>query len=111
DFMKPDRIVIGCDDHDDFARDIMGRLYHPVSLQKERIIWMDPASAELTKYVANTMLAMRISFMNEVASLCEKVGADVHLVRQGVGSDGRIGGKFLYSGPGYGGSCFPKDVV
>lgn len=111
DFMKPDRIVIGCDEDDQFARDVMGRLYHPVSLQKERIIWMDPASAELTKYVANTMLAMRISFMNEVASLCEKVGADIHLVRQGVGSDVRIGGKFLYAGPGYGGSCFPKDVI
>jgi UDPglucose 6-dehydrogenase len=111
DFMKPDRIVIGCDDDDSFARDLMTRIYHPVSLSKERIIWMDPASAELTKYVANTMLAMRISFMNEVAALCERVGADVHLVRQGVGSDARIGAKFLYSGPGYGGSCFPKDVV
>ena len=104
DFMKPDRIVIGCRD-DDHARDVMQRLYHPVSLSSSRIIFMDPASAELTKYVANTMLAMRISFMNEVASLCEKVGADVHNVRQGVGSDARIGPKFLYAGPGYGGSC------
>ena len=111
DFMKPDRIVIGCDEDDELARRLMGRLYHPVSLSQEKIIWMDPASAELTKYVANTMLAMRISFMNEIASLCEKVGADVHLVRQGVGTDERIGRKFLYSGPGYGGSCFPKDVI
>ncbi len=110
DFMRPDRIVIGCDEEDEFAQDVMRRLYHPVTLAKERIIFMDAASAELTKYVANTMLAMRISFMNEVASLCEKVGADVHKVRAGVGSDTRIGPKFLYAGPGYGGSCFPKDV-
>lgn len=110
DFMKPDRIVIGCDDGDAFARDVMSRLYHPVSLSSSRIIFMDPASAELTKYVANTMLAMRISFMNEISSLCEKVGADVHAVRRGAGSDQRIGPKFLYAGPGYGGSCFPKDV-
>ncbi len=111
DFMRPDRIVIGCDENDEHARDVMNRLYHPVTLSADRIVWMDPASAELTKYVANTMLAMRISFMNEVASLCEKVGADIHHVRQGVGSDNRIGRKFLYAGPGYGGSCFPKDVV
>ncbi len=111
DFMRPDRIVIGCDEDDEHARDVMHRLYHPVTLSADRIVWMDPASAELTKYVANTMLAMRISFMNEVASLCEKVGADIHHVRQGVGSDARIGRKFLYAGPGYGGSCFPKDVV
>jgi UDPglucose 6-dehydrogenase len=111
DFMTPDRVIIGCDDDDTFAKDIMSRLYHPVNLSKSRVIWMDPASAELTKYVANTMLAMRISFMNEVAALCEKVGADVHHVRVGVGSDSRIGAKFLYAGPGYGGSCFPKDVV
>jgi len=110
DFMRPDRIVIGCEEGDEFAKDVMRRLYHPVTLAKERIIFMDPASAELTKYVANTMLAMRISFMNEVAALCEKVGADVHKVRAGVGSDTRIGPKFLYAGPGYGGSCFPKDV-
>jgi UDPglucose 6-dehydrogenase len=110
DFMKPDRIVIGCDD-DFFVRDVMSRLYHPVTLSAERIVWMDPASAELTKYVANTMLAMRISFMNEVAALCEKVGADIHLVRNGVGSDERIGSKFLHAGPGFGGSCFPKDVA
>lgn len=110
DFIKPDRIVVGCDQGDTFARDIMARLYHPVTLSGERIVWMNPESAELTKYVANTMLAMRISFMNEVATLCEAVGADVHSVRKGVGSDTRIGPKFLYAGPGYGGSCFPKDV-
>jgi UDPglucose 6-dehydrogenase len=110
DFMRPDRIVIGCDRDDVFARDIMTRLYHPVQLSTDRTVWMAPASAELTKYVANTMLAMRISFMNEVALLCEIVGADVNDVRHGVGSDSRIGSKFLYAGPGYGGSCFPKDV-
>lgn len=110
DFMRPDRIVVGADEDDAFARDLMRRLYHPLCLDKDRMVFMDPASAELTKYVANTMLAMRISFMNEVAALCEKVGADVHAVRHGVGSDDRIGAKFLYAGPGYGGSCFPKDV-
>ncbi len=111
DFMRPDRIVVGCDGDDELARDVMNRLYHPVTLSSDRFIFMDPASAELSKYVANTMLAMRISFMNEIAALCEKVGADIHLVRKGVGSDERIGSKFLYAGPGYGGSCFPKDVV
>ena len=111
DFLRPDRIVIGCDEDDEHARELMGRLYHPVTLNRERIVWMDPPSAEMTKYVANTMLAMRISFMNEVAILAEKVGADVHSVRVGVGSDTRIGNKFLYAGPGYGGSCFPKDVT
>lgn len=110
DFMRPDRIVVGVEGDDEFARDLMSRLYHPFTLERDRIVWMDPASAELTKYVANTMLAMRISFMNEVALLCEQVGADVHAVRNGVGSDARIGSKFLYAGPGYGGSCFPKDV-
>lgn len=110
DFLRPDRIVVGCDENDAFAKQIMSRLYHPVSLDKDRIVWMDPASAELTKYVSNTMLAMRISFMNEIALLCERVGADIHAVRFGVGSDDRIGAKFLYAGPGYGGSCFPKDV-
>jgi UDPglucose 6-dehydrogenase len=110
DFLRPDRIVVGCDVNNAFARDHMAQLYHPLNLDKDRIVWMDAASAELTKYVANTMLAMRISFMNEVAQLCEHVGADVHSVRAGVGSDGRIGPKFLYAGPGYGGSCFPKDV-
>lgn len=110
DFLYPDRIVVGVDPDDEFARDAMRRLYHPLSLAKDRLVIMDPPSAELTKYVANTMLAMRISFMNEIAGLCEKVGADVHQVRMGVGSDDRIGSKFLYAGPGYGGSCFPKDV-
>jgi UDPglucose 6-dehydrogenase len=110
DFMRPDRIVVGCDEDDDFARDLMRRLYHPLSLSKDRLVFMAPASAELTKYVANTILAMRISFMNEIAALCEKVGADVNHVRMGVGSDSRIGPKFLYAGPGYGGSCYPKDV-
>ncbi|MFI5309531.1 MAG: UDP-glucose dehydrogenase family protein, partial [Polyangiales bacterium] len=89
----------------------MRRLYHPLSLSQDRMVWMEPPSAEITKYVANTMLAMRISFMNEIAGLCEKVGADVNDVRVGVGLDSRIGTKFLYAGPGYGGSCFPKDVV
>ena len=110
DFMRPDRIVVGVAPDDAFARDLMARLYHPLNLDQDRIVWMDPPSAELTKYVANTMLAMRISFMNEISVLCEKVGADVHHVRHGVGSDARIGPKFLYAGPGYGGSCFPKDV-
>ena len=109
DFLRPDRIVVGCDENG-FAHDTMARLYHPVCLDRDRMVWMDPVSAELTKYVANTMLAMRISFMNEIAALCERVGADVHNVRHGVGSDARIGSKFLYPGPGYGGSCFPKDV-
>jgi UDPglucose 6-dehydrogenase len=111
DFMRPDRIVVGCDEDDDFAQDMMRRLYHPLSLSQDRLVFMAPASAELTKYVANTMLAMRISFMNEIAMLCEKVGADVNDVRLGVGSDSRIGPKFLFAGPGYGGSCFPKDVT
>jgi UDPglucose 6-dehydrogenase len=110
DFLHPDRIVIGCEEEDEFAHDVMRRLYHPLSLNVDRLVFMAPASAELTKYVANTMLAMRISFMNEISVLCEKVGADVHDVRLGVGSDTRIGPKFLYAGPGYGGSCFPKDV-
>ncbi len=111
DFMRPDRIVVGIEEDDDFARDLMRRLYHPLSLGQDRLVFMTPSSAELTKYVANTMLAMRISFMNEIAMLCEKVGADVNDVRLGVGSDSRIGTKFLFAGPGYGGSCFPKDVT
>jgi UDPglucose 6-dehydrogenase len=109
DFLRPDRVVIGCDPDDVWARRVMARLYAPLA-EPDRVLWMDPASAELTKYVANTMLAMRVSFMNEVAGLCERVGADVHHVRRGVGSDARIGPHFLFAGPGYGGSCFPKDV-
>ncbi|MEZ4255254.1 MAG: UDP-glucose/GDP-mannose dehydrogenase family protein [Polyangiales bacterium] len=111
DFLRPDRIIVGVDPADAHAREVMERIYHPVSLDRSRFQWMAPASAELTKYVANAMLAMRISFMNEIATLCEQVGADVHEVRHGVGSDARIGGQFLYAGPGYGGSCFPKDVA
>ncbi|MEY4580896.1 MAG: hypothetical protein RL701_5599 [Pseudomonadota bacterium] len=110
DFLHPDRIVIGCEEDDAFAQDVMRRLYHPLSLKQDCLVFMSPPSAELTKYVANTMLAMRISFMNEIAMLCDKVGADVNDVREGVGSDTRIGPKFLYAGAGYGGSCFPKDV-
>ncbi len=110
DFMRPDRIVIGCDADDMHARDVMHRIYHPVTLSGDRIHWVSPVSAEMTKYVANTMLAMRIAFMNEVALLCDAVGADVHSVRMAVGADDRIGSKFLHAGPGYGGSCFPKDV-
>lgn len=110
DFLRPDRIVVGCCPDDGFARDVMTRLYHPVCLNQDHMLWMTPESSELTKYVQNSMLAMRISFMNEVARLCEAVGADVHEVRHGVGSDPRIGPKFLYAGPGYGGSCLPKDV-
>jgi UDPglucose 6-dehydrogenase len=111
DFLRPDRIVVGVANNDEFAKSTMHRLYHPVCLNRDHIVWMNPESAELTKYVANTMLAMRISFMNEIAGLCEKVGADVHSVRHGISGDPRIGGKFLYAGPGYGGSCFPKDVA
>jgi len=110
DFLRPDRIVVGVPEGDEDARAVMRRLYHPLCLDRERVIWMDPASAELTKYAANAMLALRISFMNEMAALCEAVGADVHRVRHGVGSDPRIGPQFLYAGPGYGGSCLPKDV-
>jgi UDPglucose 6-dehydrogenase len=109
DFMKPDRVVIGVDD--DEAKTVMGELYAPFTLQGgNRILFMDIASAEVTKYAANAMLATRISFMNQMARFCELVGADVHNVRLGIGSDQRIGRAFLYPGPGYGGSCFPKDV-
>jgi UDPglucose 6-dehydrogenase len=108
DFMKPERVIIGAVDPK--AREIMRHLYAPFMRRKERVIFMDPASAELTKYAANCMLAARISFMNELSALCERVGADVELVRAGIGSDARIGNAFLYAGVGFGGSCFPKDV-
>lgn len=108
DFLSPDRIVVGVESQK--AMDIMNKLYKPFTLNGHNVIYMDVPSAEMTKYAANAMLAVRISFMNEVANLCEKVGADVNMVRKGIGSDPRIGSKFLYSGVGYGGSCFPKDV-
>jgi UDPglucose 6-dehydrogenase len=108
DFMKPDRVVIGVDSEE--AAEIVGQLYAPFVRTGNPIIFMDIASAELTKYAANAMLATRISFMNQIADLCARVGADVGLVRKGVGSDERIGPAFLFPGPGYGGSCFPKDV-
>ena len=108
DFMKPDRIVIGTDDEQ--ATQLLRRLYAPFQRNHERLVTMDIRSAELTKYAANAMLATRISFMNELAVLAEKLGADIELVRQGIGSDPRIGYHFLYAGCGYGGSCFPKDV-
>ena len=108
DFLSPDRIVVGVESKK--AEELMNRLYKPFTLNGHNVIYMDVPSAEMTKYAANAMLAVRISFMNEVANLCEKVGADVNMVRKGIGSDPRIGSKFLYSGIGYGGSCFPKDV-
>lgn len=108
DFMKPDRVVIGIES--ERAKKILTRLYKSMHLNTFRVIFMDIASAEMTKYAANSMLATRISFMNEIANLCELVGANVSMVRKGMGSDNRIGSKFLYSGCGYGGSCFPKDV-
>jgi len=108
DFMSPDRIVVGIDS--DRARETMDTLYKPFLLNGYRILYMDIPSAEMTKYAANAMLATRISFMNDIANLCEKVGANVSHVRAGIGADPRIGRKFLYPGVGYGGSCFPKDV-
>ena len=108
DFMKPDRVVIGVED--DGARALLGELYAPFVRSGNPILFMDIASAEVTKYAANSMLATRISFMNQVAQFCEAVGADVDLVRKGIGTDRRIGSAFLFPGPGYGGSCFPKDV-
>ena len=108
DFMSPDRVIVGTDS--ERARDLLDRLYRPFMLNNYRVIHMDVPSAEMTKYASNAMLATRISFMNDIANLCNMVGADVHLVRKGMGSDSRIGNKFLYPGVGYGGSCFPKDV-
>lgn len=108
DFMKPDRVVIGT--QSERARKVMGELYGPFVRQGNPIIYMDEKSAELTKYAANSFLAAKISFMNEIAILCEKLGADVDMVRRGIGSDDRIGKRFLFPGIGYGGSCFPKDV-
>ena len=108
DFMRPDRVVVGVSSNR--AREIMTRLYRPFMLTNDRMIFTDIPSAEMIKYAANSMLATRISFMNDIANLCELVGADVNMVRKGIGSDSRIGAKFLYPGCGYGGSCFPKDV-
>jgi len=108
DFLKPDRVVLGVDS--EFAREVMTELYAPFVRTGKPVIFMDIPSAEMTKYAANSMLATRISFMNEIAALCEQVGANVDLVRKGIGSDSRIGPSFLFPGPGYGGSCFPKDV-
>lgn len=108
DFMKPDRVVVGIES--DRAKSIMERLYKPFMMNNYRLIFTDIPSAEMIKYAANSMLATRISFMNDIANLCELVGADVNMVRKGIGSDSRIGSKFLYPGCGYGGSCFPKDV-
>lgn len=108
DFLKPDRIVIGLNSQR--AEDLMRSLYKPFTLNGHPVIFMDITSAEMTKYAANSMLATKISFMNDIANLCEKVGADVNMVRKGIGSDSRIGTKFIYPGIGYGGSCFPKDV-
>lgn len=108
DFMSPDRVVVGVESEK--ARRLLTKLYKPFLINNFRVIFMDIPSAEMTKYAANAMLATRISFMNDIANLCERVGADVNMVRQGIGSDTRIGRKFLYAGCGYGGSCFPKDV-
>ncbi len=108
DFMSPDRVVVGVESEK--AKEMLTRLYKPFLINNFRVIFMDIPSAEMTKYAANSMLATRISFMNDIANLCERVGADVNMVRAGIGSDTRIGRKFLYAGCGYGGSCFPKDV-
>lgn len=108
DFMSPDRVVIGAES--ERAKELMSKLYRPLMLNNFRVIFTDIPSAEMIKYAANSMLATRISFMNDIANLCELVGADVNMVRKGIGADSRIGSKFLYPGCGYGGSCFPKDV-
>jgi len=108
DFIKPDRVIIGT--KNPAVMELMKQLYSPFMMKKQRILFMDPASAEMTKYAANVMLATRISFMNEISGLCDKFGADVELVRNGIGSDSRIGNAFLFPSVGFGGSCFPKDV-
>jgi UDPglucose 6-dehydrogenase len=108
DFFRPDRIVLGA--HSERAQEMLRDLYAPLQLSGERVVVTDPRSSELIKYASNTMLAMRVSFMNELSRLCDATGADIHSVRLGMGSDTRIGKRFLYAGPGYGGSCFPKDV-
>ncbi|MDK2968910.1 MAG: UDPglucose 6-dehydrogenase [Bacteroidota bacterium] len=108
DFMSPDRVVVGVETEK--AKELMTRLYRPFVLNNFRVIFMDILSSEMTKYASNAMLATRISFMNDIANLCERVGADVNMVRRGMGSDSRIGKSFLYAGCGYGGSCFPKDI-
>lgn len=108
DFMSPDRVVVGVES--ERAKSVMTKLYRPFLTNNFRVYFMDIPSAEMTKYAANAMLATRISFMNDIANLCDRVGADINMVRKGIGTDARIGGKFLYAGCGYGGSCFPKDV-
>jgi UDPglucose 6-dehydrogenase len=109
DFMKPDRVVIGCET--EFARETLRRLYRPLYLIEAPIVFTGIETAELTKYAGNSFLAMKVTFINEMADLCEKVGADIHDVARGIGLDGRIGRKFLHPGPGFGGSCFPKDTL
>jgi UDPglucose 6-dehydrogenase len=109
DFTHPDRVLVGCDS--ERSRQLMERLYQPLALRKAPVQFVSRESAELAKYAANAFLAMKISFINEVSDLCERVGADIGEVASAVGADGRIGPKFLHAGPGYGGSCFPKDVT
>ena len=109
DFKRPDRVVVGLDDQR--ARDVMTQIYRPLFLNETPILFVDRRTAELTKYAANAFLAMKVTFINEIADLCEAVGADVQQVARGIGLDKRIGSKFLHAGPGYGGSCFPKDTV
>ena len=110
DFMYPDRIVVGVRSGHDRARRLMDKVYHPLNLSSTKIVWMNPESAEVTKYAANTMLAMRISFMNELSAICEAYGADITAVREGIAADNRIGASYLFPGLGFGGSCLPKDV-